>query len=408
MKKSLFIALLACATLAFVGCDNGAENQSGANGGSGAAVTGVTVTPATLTLTPGEKYRLACTFTPSGATGTVTWKSSNEDVVTVTSKGVVEAVGYGTANVTATCGEYTGVCAVSVETYYESLQFTNAFLYGMDTLAYGGEVQEITAGSGEKYKAYISEAEMWVFSDGFYVNNSGQLDGTTIGTIIKLKAPMYYTTTYLNDFKGGVVFTLGDWYVVDVDSLYSKVAKPTVFKEDNYKTYMAAAVEANNSNDQAAFKNAMDSAGACFEGTQIVTLEYHSTTEGYASDGYYNSYIPDGVIAKGMFTFMGKDGASDYMYGLDYSNFEFLPLDNINYYWGCDWIFSEEDGSISWGDTDIKWMDKIVYEYGEKPAAEAQRKMEPIFAPVMKIDYPEVAERIENQLKQFNTLVVKK
>ena len=337
MKKSLFIALLACATLAFVGCDNGAENKSGANGGSGAAVTGVTVTPATLSLTPGEKYRLACTFTPSGATGTVTWKSSNEDVVTVTSKGVVEAVGYGTANVTATCGEYTGVCAVSVETYYESLQFTNAVLWDIDTLAYGGEAQEITAGDGTKYKAYLAEAYMRVFSDGFYVNASGQLDGTEVGTVINLKAPLYFTTTYLNDNKGGIVFSIGDWYVLDVDSVYSRVAKPTVFKEDNYKTYMAAAVEANNSKDQAAFRNAMDSAGACFEGTQIVTLEYHSKTEeGYEKDAYYNSYIPDGIIAKGQFTFNGKAGASDLMWGLDYSYFEFLPLDNINYYWGCD------------------------------------------------------------------------
>ena len=218
---------------------------------------------------------------------------------------------------------------------------------------------------------------------------------------------MYYTTTYLNDNKGGIVFSIGDWYVLDVDSVYSRVAKPTVFKEADYKQYMAAAVQANNNGDESTFLTALQLAGACFEGTEIETLEYHSTTEGYASDGYYSSYIPDGIIAKGQFTFNGKAGASDLMWGLDYSYFEFLPLDDMNYYWGCDWIFAE-DGTISWGDTDVKWLDKIVYEYGEKPAAEAQRKLEPLFVPVMKIDYPEVAERIENQLKQFNTLVVKK
>jgi hypothetical protein len=53
-------------------------------------------------------------------------------------------------------------------------------------------------------------------------------------------------------------------------------------------------------------------------------------------------------------------------------------------------------------------LDKIVCEYGEKPAAEAQRKLEPLNIPVMSIDYPEVAERIAYQLKQYNTLVVKK
>ena len=167
MKKNVFIALLACATLAFVGCDNGAGNEQGANGGSGAAVTGVTVSPATLNLTLDETYRLACTFTPSGATGNVVWESSNTDVVTVTSKGVVEAVGYGSANVTATCGEYKGVCAVNVTTYYETLQFNNALLNTLDTLKYGGEPEEIEASDGTKYKAYLAEAEMLVFSDGF-------------------------------------------------------------------------------------------------------------------------------------------------------------------------------------------------------------------------------------------------
>lgn len=409
MKKNVFIALLACATLAFVGCDNGAGNEQGANGGSGAAVTGVTVSPATLNLTLDETYRLACTFTPSGATGTVTWKSSNEDVVTVTSKGVVEAVGYGTANVTATCGEYTGVCAVNVTTYYETLQFNNALLNTLDTLKYGGEPEEIEASDGTKYKAYLAEAEMLVFSDGFYVNNSGQFDGTEQGTLITVKAPMYYATAYLNNSEKGTVFSIGNWYVaaVDPDSLYTKVGQPTTFLETEYKQFMAAAVQAYNAGDDATFGAALGYAGKCFDGTMIETLEYHSTSEGYPSNGYYSPNIPAGLIEKGQFTFTGKEGASAYMYGLDYSYFEFKPLDDINYYWGCNWIFAE-DGSISWGDTDIKWLDKIVCEYGEKPAAEAQRKLEPLNIPVMSIDYPEVAERIANQLKQYNTLVVKK
>ena len=408
MKKSLFIALLACVTLAFVGCDKGAGNESGANGGSGAAVTGVTVSPATLNLTPGEEYRLACTFTPSGAKGTVTWESSNPEVVDVNDKGVVTALDYGTANVTATCGEYKGVCAVAVKTYFETLQFNNALLNTLDTLKYGGEPEEIEASDGTKYKAYLAEAEMLIFSDGFYVNNSGQFDGTEQGTLITVKAPMYYTTTYLNDFKGGIVFSIGNWYVaaVDPDSLYTKVGQPTTFLETEYKQFMAAAVQAYNAGDNATFGTALGYAGKCFDGTTIETLEYHSTSEGYPSNGYYSPNIPAGLIEKGQFTFTGKEGASAYMYGLDYSYFEFLPLDNINYYWGCDWIFSE-DGDISWGDKKIHWMDKIVYEYGVKPAAKVQRKYEPIDAPVMKIDYPEIAERIELQLQEFSMKSVK-
>jgi hypothetical protein len=408
MKKSLFIALLACATLALVGCDNGAANESGANGGSGAAVTGVTVTPATLNLTLGEEYRLACTLTPSGAKGTVTWESSNPEVVTVTSMGRVKAVGYGSANVTATCGEYKGVCAVTVTTYYESLQFTNAFFADMDTLAYGGKVDTVKSGSGETFKAYLAEATMYVFSDGFYVNNSYMLDGTVKGTYITVKAPMYYTSNYLNDGKGGIIFSLGNWYVADIDSLYPLVGKPTQFDEANYKLAMNDAGPALAKQDNNAFKTAAEAAGKCFTGTEIKTYEFHAATEeGYSQDAYYSSYIPDGMILRGQFTMMGKEGASEVMYGLDYSYFEFLPLDDMNYYWGCDWRV-DENGVFSWGDKDIKWLDMIVYEYGEKPAAEAQRMMEPMPVTVMSIDHPEMVERLENQLKQYNTLVVKK
>ena len=65
-------------------------------------------TPNTATLT--------ATVEPAGSTDTVSWSSSNNDVVTV-DNGVVKAVGNGTAAITATAGEYSATCEVTVARY---------------------------------------------------------------------------------------------------------------------------------------------------------------------------------------------------------------------------------------------------------------------------------------------------
>ena len=57
---------------------------------------------------------LTATITPSDVNTTVTWTSSNPSVATVSSSGVVNAVGNGTANITAEVGGKTAVCQVVV------------------------------------------------------------------------------------------------------------------------------------------------------------------------------------------------------------------------------------------------------------------------------------------------------
>ena len=67
------------------------------------AVTGVTVTPATATLSVGNTQQLTATVAPTNATNkTVTWSTSNGSVATVNSTGLVTAVAAGTATITAT------------------------------------------------------------------------------------------------------------------------------------------------------------------------------------------------------------------------------------------------------------------------------------------------------------------
>ncbi len=87
--------------------------------------TGVTITPATLSLTAGETGTLTATVAPSNATDkSVTWTSSNAAVATV-SNGTVTAVAAGSATITATTSNgKTATATVSVEgksmTYIEN------------------------------------------------------------------------------------------------------------------------------------------------------------------------------------------------------------------------------------------------------------------------------------------------
>ena len=78
------------------------------------AVTGVTVSPATLPLVVGETGTLSATVAPSNATDkTVTWTTSSSAVATV-ADGVVTAVAPGEATITAKAGDKTGICTVTV------------------------------------------------------------------------------------------------------------------------------------------------------------------------------------------------------------------------------------------------------------------------------------------------------
>jgi phi13 family phage major tail protein len=78
------------------------------------AVTGIGVTPASLSIIENDKVQLTATLYPQGATGTITWASSDTSVATVSATGEVTAVAAGSATITATCETYSDTCAVTV------------------------------------------------------------------------------------------------------------------------------------------------------------------------------------------------------------------------------------------------------------------------------------------------------
>ncbi len=80
------------------------------------ACTGIVINTTELLMSePGKTEQLTTTVTPSNTTDVISWKSSNVDVATVTNTGLVKAVGYGTAEITVTCGTQTAICHANVK-----------------------------------------------------------------------------------------------------------------------------------------------------------------------------------------------------------------------------------------------------------------------------------------------------
>ena len=76
--------------------------------------TGISLSDSTASLAEiGATKTLTATLTPSDTTDILRWSSSDDSVATV-SYGVVTATGNGSATITATCGNYSATCEVSV------------------------------------------------------------------------------------------------------------------------------------------------------------------------------------------------------------------------------------------------------------------------------------------------------
>ncbi|MDL2223672.1 CotH kinase family protein, partial [Bacteroidales bacterium OttesenSCG-928-M11] len=81
------------------------------------AVTGVSLNHTSLSMLPGNTIQLAATITPADADNKlVTWSSSNKSIATVSTSGLVTAVGEGTATITVTTndGGHKATCVFTV------------------------------------------------------------------------------------------------------------------------------------------------------------------------------------------------------------------------------------------------------------------------------------------------------
>lgn len=90
-------------------------------------VTGVSVSPESISLECGETKQLTAKISPENATaGDITWTSSDEAIATVSSDGTVTGISKGTATVTATVSGKSGTCEVTVTQKVQSVEISPA------------------------------------------------------------------------------------------------------------------------------------------------------------------------------------------------------------------------------------------------------------------------------------------
>lgn len=77
--------------------------------------TSVTISTDDITLLVGQTGKLTATVFPENTTDkNIVWESDNDAIATVTSDGTLTAVSIGVTNITATCGDVTSTCKVTV------------------------------------------------------------------------------------------------------------------------------------------------------------------------------------------------------------------------------------------------------------------------------------------------------
>ena len=120
-------------------CDQETEEQ--------VAATGITLSAETLDLTVGETETLTATVEPADSTDTVEWSTDDGAVATV-SDGVVTAVAAGTATITATAGDVTASCTVTVNEAYDVLvDSADELIAAVEDTANEGKTIAVAAGS---------------------------------------------------------------------------------------------------------------------------------------------------------------------------------------------------------------------------------------------------------------------
>lgn len=113
------------------------------------AVTGVTVSPTSITLDQGNTATITATVAPANATDkTVTWSSNNPSVASVSSNGVVTALAMGSAIITATTvdGNFTATSTITVNDTSIPPSGDQIIIEAEDFIATGGTFNDASAG----------------------------------------------------------------------------------------------------------------------------------------------------------------------------------------------------------------------------------------------------------------------
>lgn len=121
-------------------------------GGTDIPATAIALDQTTLELEQYKSAQLTATTTPADATTAITWTSSDEKIATVSAKGAITALTIGTTTITATAGELTATCTVTVK---EATPITCA--QAVEIAKTVSANNEIAAGGKYVIRGYVTE-----------------------------------------------------------------------------------------------------------------------------------------------------------------------------------------------------------------------------------------------------------
>ncbi len=156
------------------------------------AVTGVSLSKTSLTMTEGDTQTLTATITPSNASNkNVTWTSSNSTVASVDASGNVTALKAGTATITVRTsdGGYTSQCSITV----------NAKVYPVTGISLSKTSLTMTEGDTQTLTATITPSNASNKNVTWTSSNSSVASVDANGNVTALKAGTSTITVRTND-----------------------------------------------------------------------------------------------------------------------------------------------------------------------------------------------------------------
>lgn len=240
--------------------------------------TAITLNKSALGLhTLNEEYTLVATLTPADTTDTVEWTSSDTSIATVDTNGKVKAIDYGSATITATAGNVSATCAVTVsQVTLSSIEavFTQggATIYTDDTLDSLKQYLVVTA--------TYSDSSTEVLDDSDYT-----LSGTlTAGTSTITATYMTKTDTF------NVTVTQAVQHYAIVNNLtHVASSNPVVTVEENDSFATALGVQTGY---------AMQSVTVTMGGVDITSSVYNSETRAISIPAVTGNVVITAVAAE--------------------------------------------------------------------------------------------------------------
>ena len=223
--------------------DNGQGNNNNPDNGGDQTVevSSISLSASTLALKVEETSQLVATILPENATNkSVTWASNNLEVVTVSNNGLVTAIAVGTATISATAGDKTATCSVTV---LESvvpvssilispssigLEVGNSQTLSATVLPANATNQTVTWSSSDTSIATVSNGRVTAISEGNAVITARAGEKTATCSVTVTPVAHMVTVNYYIDYNSLDSETVYHTETVKNGSKLTKPNDPTI------------------------------------------------------------------------------------------------------------------------------------------------------------------------------------